>query len=59
MWNLLVSKQQNLSSTDLFNPQSLRFSFPNALGALVGVLTLLLQPLDFSGVFKQSVNMRK
>jgi hypothetical protein len=52
-----VSEQQNLSSTEGWSPQSLRFSFPKTVGtnALLGVRTELLQLLDFSGDFIQSV----
>jgi hypothetical protein len=54
---LLVSEQQNLSSTEGWSPQSLRFSFPKTAGtnALLGVCTEPLQLLDFSGDFIQSV----
>jgi len=55
---LLVSEQQNLSSTDGWSPQSLKFSFPKTVGTEdlpPGVRTELLQSLDFSGVFMQSV----
>lgn len=55
---LLVSEQQNLSSTDGWSPQSLKFSFPKTVGTEdlpPGVRTELLQSLDFSGVFIQSV----
>jgi hypothetical protein len=52
-----VSEQQNLSSTEGWSPQSLRFSFPKTAGtnALLGVCTEPLQLLDFSGDFVQSV----
>jgi len=53
-----VSEQQNLSSTDGWSPQSLKFSFPKTDGTEdlpLGVRTELLQSLDFSGVFLQSV----
>jgi len=53
-----VSEQQNLSSTDGWSPQSLKLSFPKTVGTEdlpPGVRTELLQSLDFSGVFMQSV----
>jgi hypothetical protein len=53
-----VSAQQNLSSTDGWSPQSLKFSIPKTAGTEVlppGVCTELLQSLDFSGDFMQSV----
>lgn len=56
-----MSEQQNLSSTDGWSPQSLKLSFPKTVGTEAlppGVRTELLQSLDFSGDFMQSVTQK-